>query len=113
MLCMLTTVSGLYSTPPQPPRLEAVPTDQDFIAALKALGLNPHKAAKADDSNQTGVPRAASLQLLAKGTMYHFQLLLRTFAAVCNYKQQVFSPRPEHTSVLCCMQGTLKLHFVA
>lgn len=105
-------MSGLYSTAPRPPRLEAVPTDQDFIAALKALGLDPCRAAKAGDGNQTSLQQEASLQdagpqLLARGTMYHLQLLLRTFAAVCNYKQQVFET--PGASLLCCL---LKLFFL-
>ena len=85
---MLSAVTKLYGAAPQPPQLEAVPTAQDFIAALKALGLILSQAGKSDDSKQEDLH---GTQQIAKGTMCRLQLLLRTLAAVCTYKQQVRS----------------------
>jgi len=83
-----TAVSSLYSAPPQPPTLEAVPSDKDFVTALRALGLDTKAAADKGSSAKDGV-KAADGHAVVKGTMYHLQLLLRTFAAVCRYQQQV------------------------
>lgn len=80
-------VSSLYSTPAQPPRLEAVPTEQDFIAALQGLGINTEQAGKGAEAPQQCLSDSQEQQP-AKGTMYHLQLVLRTLAAVyrCNSK---------------------------
>lgn len=83
----LPTVSSLYSAPPQPPSLEAVPSDKDFVTALRALGLDTKAAADKSSSTKDGL-KASDSQAVVKGTMYHLQLLLRTFAAVCRYQQQ-------------------------
>ena len=85
----VSAVSPLYSAPSQPPRLEAVPTDQDFIAALQGLGFNAQQAdANAGESMQHSLPDGHEQQP-AKGTMYHLQLVLRTLVAVCTYKNKV------------------------
>jgi len=63
------------------------------VTALRALGLDTKAAADKGSSAKDGV-KAADGHAVVKGTMYHLQLLLRTFAAVCRYQQQV-------TSVLC------------
>ena len=89
-----TAVSSLNSAPPQPPTLEAVPSDKDFVTALRALGLDTKAAADKGSSSAKDGLKAADSHAVVKGTMYHLQLLLRTFAAVCRYQQQV-------TSVLC------------
>lgn len=81
-------VSPLYSTPAQPPRLAAVPTDRDFIAALQGLGVNTQQAGQGDEAKQQGLSESQE-QLPAKGTMYHLQLVLRTLVAVCTYKSKV------------------------
>lgn len=83
----LSAVSPLYSTPAQPPPLEAVPTEQDFIAALQGLGVNLLQAGKGDEAQQQGLSDSQEQQP-AKGSMYHLQLVLRTLAAVyrCNSK---------------------------
>ncbi|KAL3137095.1 hypothetical protein ABBQ32_006679 [Trebouxia sp. C0010 RCD-2024] len=86
-LTRLPTVSPLYSAAPQPPRLEAVPTDQDFIAALQSLGFQSQPAATANDSKQHSLSENHEQQP-AKGTMYHLQLVLRTWAAVCRYRSK-------------------------
>ena len=85
----LSAVSPLYSTPAQPPRLEAVPIEQDFIAALQGLGINTEQAGKGEEAQQQGLSDSQEQQP-AKGTMYHLQLVLRTLAAVyrCNSKVQ-------------------------
>ncbi len=93
-VCLLPAVSSLYSAPPQPPSLEAVPSDKDFVTALRALGLDTKAAADKSSSSAKDGVKAADSHAVVKGTMYHLQLLLRTFAAVCRYQQQV-------TSVLC------------
>ena len=85
----LSAVSPLYSAAPQPPRLEAVPTDQDFIAALQSLGFRSQTAATADDSKQQHSLSEGHEQQPARGTLYHLQLVLRTWAAVCRYKSKV------------------------
>lgn len=94
-------VSPLYSTPAQPPRLEAVPTEQDFIAALQGLGINTQQAGKADEAQQQGLSESEEQQP-AKGTMYHLQLVLRTLAAVYRRNSKVDKqtqqfPTPLHT----------------
>ena len=83
----LSAVSPLYSTPAQSPRLEAVPTEQDFIAALQGLGINTEQAGKGEEAQQQGLSDSQEQQP-AKCTMYHLQLVLRTLAAVyrCNSK---------------------------
>ncbi|KAL3148440.1 hypothetical protein ABBQ38_013891 [Trebouxia sp. C0009 RCD-2024] len=86
-LTRLPTVSPLYSAAPPPPRLEAVPTDQDFITALQSLGFQAQPAAAAEDSKQHSLSESHEQQP-AKGTMYHLQLVLRTWAAVCRYKSK-------------------------
>ncbi|DBA92848.1 TPA: hypothetical protein ACH3X1_003025 [Trebouxia sp. C0004] len=83
----LPTVSSLYSAPAQPPSLEAVPSDKDFVTALRALGLDTKAAADKSSSAKDGL-KAPDSHAVVKGTMYHLQLLLRTFAAVCRYQQQ-------------------------
>ncbi len=85
---LLPAVSSLYSAPPQPPSLEAVPSDKDFVTALRALGLDTKAAADKHSSAKDGL-KAPDSHAVVKGTMYHLQLLLRTFAAVCRYQQQV------------------------
>ncbi|KAL0038240.1 hypothetical protein WJX79_009819 [Trebouxia sp. C0005] len=83
----LPTVSSLYIAPPQPPSLEAVPSDKDFATALRALGLDTNAAADKSSSDKDGL-KAPDTHAVVKGTLYHLQLLLRTFAAVCRYQQQ-------------------------
>ena len=63
-------VSPLYSTPAQPPRLAAVPTDRDFIAALQGLGVNTQQAGQGDEAKQQGLSESQEQQP-AKGTMHH------------------------------------------
>lgn len=92
-ICLLPAVSSLYSAPSQPPTLEAVPSDKDFVTALRALGLDTKAAADKGSSAKDGL-KAPDSHAVVKGTMYHLQLLLRTFAAVCRYQQQV-------TTLLC------------
>jgi len=70
-----------------------VPSDKDFVTALRALGLDTKAAADNSSSAKDGL-KAPDSHAVVKGTMYHLQLLLRTFAAVCRYQQQV-------TCVLC------------
>lgn len=84
----LSAVSPLYSAPPQPPKLEAVPTDQDFIAALHGLGFKSQPAGAGEDSKQGSLSDMHEGQP-AKGTVYHLQLVLRTLAAVCTFKSKV------------------------
>jgi len=91
IVCVLSAVSSLYSVPPQPPSIEAVPSDQDFVKALKALGLMSNDTSTEDESVRDGEMNGES-HAVHKGTMYHLQLLLRTFAAVCRYQEQVKSP---------------------
>ena len=97
MLVALSAVSPLYSTPAEPPRLEAVPTDQDFIAVLQGLGVNTQQAGKGDEAKQQGQSESQEQQP-AKGTMYHLQLVLRTLVAVCSYKSKV----GEQKQLPCC-----------
>ena len=87
IVCLLPAVSSLYSAPPQAPSLEAVPSDRDFVTALRALGLDTKAAAKSSSAKDE--LKAPDSHAVVKGTMYHLQLLLRTFAAVCRYQQQV------------------------
>lgn len=87
-------VSALYSAPAQPPSLEALPVAQDFITACTALGLAPKAAVSQDEGTQHAALDGDN-HSVAKGTMYHLQLLLRTFAAVCTYQKQV-SPADCH-----------------
>ena len=88
IVCLLPAVSSLYIAPPQPPSLEAVPSDKDFATALRALGLDTNAAADKSSSDKDGL-KAPDTHAVVKGTLYHLQLLLRTFAAVCRYQQQV------------------------
>ena len=84
-------MSTLYSAAPQPPQLEAVPTDKDFVTALETLGLvatGPDQ----DVSKQTGAQDLPDDQAVLKGTMFHLQLVLRALAAVCRYQKQVGLP---------------------
>ena len=71
-----------------------MPSDKDFVTALRALGLDTKAAADKSSSSAKDGLKAPDTHAMVKGTMYHLQLLLRTFAAVCRYQQQV-------TSVLC------------
>ena len=87
-------VSPLYSTPAQPPRLGAVPTDQDFIAALQGLGIKTQQAGQGDEAKQQ-VMSESQEQQPAKGTMYHLQLVLHTLVAVCTYKSKVGHQKQE------------------
>ncbi|DBB13580.1 TPA: hypothetical protein ACH3X3_000611 [Trebouxia sp. C0006] len=56
--------------------------------ALRALGLDTKAAADKGSSSAKDGLKAADSHAVVKGTMYHLQLLLRTFAAVCRYQQQ-------------------------
>ncbi len=87
-------VSATILALPQPPSLEAVPSDKDFVAALRAVGLHTKATADKSSSSAKDGVKAPDTHAVVKGTMYHLQLLLRTFAAVCRYQQQV-------TIVLC------------
>lgn len=98
-------MSPLYSTPAQPPRLEAVPTDKDFIAALQGLGINTQQAGKGDEAKQQGLPDSQEQQP-AKGTMYHLQLVLRTLVALCTYKCKVGKQNQQ----LCYQSKPLDAH---
>lgn len=101
----LPAVSPLYSTPAKPPRLEAVPTDKDFIAALQGLGINTQQAGKGDEAKQQGLPESQEQQP-AKGTMYHLQLVLRSLVALCNYKSKVGKQKQQ----VCYQSDLLDAH---
>ena len=84
-------MSSLYDAPPQPPTIQAVPSDQDFIQAFKALGLAPFEARQTDPvkDEQSMTSGNQAKPAVQKGTLYRLQLLLRTLAAVCKYHRQV------------------------
>ena len=90
--CILDNVfaeSSLYNCSTPAPTLEAVPTEKHFLEALHALGVSQDTAAGKSKAQKANAATAAATEpSLVKGTLFRLQLLLRTFAAVCQYQHK-------------------------
>lgn len=104
----LPTLSSLYDAQSQPPALLAVPSDQDFVQAFKALGLAPFDERQIDPAkDERPMSGNQAKPAVLKGTLYHLQLLLRTLPAVCRYHTQ--APRESSLKAIGLFQLLLIL----
>lgn len=112
--CILDNVfaeSSLYNCSAPAATLEAVPTEKQFLEALHALGVSQDTAAGKSEAQKANAATAAATEpSLVKGTLSRLQLLLQTFAAVCQYQHKQVPVHQPLSAVLQPISATHTCH---